>query len=83
MNEVFVTHERVFTDLVSPNRYGTNFMFDLLRGLKFYPHLTKVLFFKEYHELFMNVQSQLQHAKLSKFSEAEITKKFFELFIDF
>ena len=82
MNKVVLAHDRVFMAIVGPIGCGkTKLMFDMLRGLTFYPRFTKVdYFFKVFQDLFTDVQRQLPHVEFIKFSGFEIAKKYWTVY---
>ena len=85
MNKVVLTHDRASMAIVGPSACGkTNLMFNMVRGLTFYPRYKKVCYFcKEYKEPFTDVQRQLPHIEFIKFSGSEITKKLPNCFLIF
>ena len=62
---------------VGPSGCGkTNHMFNVLRVATFYPRFPKLYsFYKDYQELFTDVQRQLPNIESIKFRGFEITKK--------
>ena len=76
MNKVILTHDRVFMSIVGPSGCGkTELLFRMLKGSTFYPRFEKIYYFyKEFQQLFKDMQQFIPGIEFLKYSGFDITK---------
>ena len=78
MNKVILTHERIVMSIVGPSGSDkTELMFHMLQGNSFYPRFEKTYYYyKEFQQLFREMQGIIARIEFIKYSGLEITKNF-------